>query len=156
MNQRKMESSHANETAPHRRPGHAAAEKENYHMQDHDGNQVSLAEHIRSIVPYRIPNGTTQSVYEALIEMAGLADLGAGPRQVEHLRQAAQFLEQALDSLRCPEDPGEAEKGERPSPCPCCYAGEGAVGCWDRAYDAGFERGYREAAEYLPRFRASD
>ena len=48
-------------------------------MQDHDGNQVPLAEHIRSILPSPIPNGVTEGVYQALFEMAGLADLPTSP-----------------------------------------------------------------------------
>ena len=85
--------------------------------------------------------------------MAGLADLRTGPQQEIQLRRAVQFLEKALDSLRCPEDPDEVDEGDRPSPCVCCYAGEGVVGCWDQAFNQGFEMDYREAARHLPRFR---
>ena len=122
-------------------------------MQNHDGNQVSLAEHIRSIVPSRIPNGTTQGVYQALMVIARLADSPASPWQEFHLRRAAEFLEQALESLRCPEDPDQGDEGDRPSPCACCYAGEGVAGCWDQAFDQGFEMGCLDAARRLPRFR---
>ena len=122
-------------------------------MQDHDGNQIPLAEHIRSILPSPIPNGATEGVYQALFEMARLADLPTGRRRGFHLRRAVEFLEKAVDSLRCPEDPEEVEEG-RPSPCVCCYAGEGVAGCWDQAFDTGFEMGYRDAAQHLPRFQS--
>ena len=125
-------------------------------MKDHDGNQLPLAEHIRSILPSPIPNGVTEGIYQALFEMAGLADLPTGRRREFHLRRAVDFLEKALDSLRCPEDLDLVDEGDRPSPCACCHAGEGVVGCWDQAFNLGFEKGYREAAEYLPRFRAGD
>ena len=123
-------------------------------MQDHQGHQVPLADHIRGIVPDRIPNGTKEGIYQAFLELAELAELGVGQRQGSRLHRTVQFLEQALDSLRCPENPGAVEEGERPSPCTCCYAGAGLVGCWDKAYDTGFETGYREAAQHLPRFGA--
>ena len=125
-------------------------------MKDHDGNQGPLAEHIRSILPSPIPNGVTEGIYQALFEMAGLADLPTGRRQGFHLRRAADFLKKAVESLRCPEDPDLVEEGDRPSPCACCYAGEGVAGCWDQAFYRGFEMGYREAAQYLPRFQAGD
>ena len=135
--------------------GHAAAAR-SIKMKDHDGNQLPLAEHIRSILPSPIPNGVTEGIYQALFEMARLPDLPTGRWQEFHLHRAVEFLEKALDSLRCPEDPDLVEEGDRPSPCACCYAGEGVVGCWDQAFNLGFEKGYREAAEYLPRFRAGD
>ena len=124
-------------------------------MQDHDGNQIPLAEHIRSILPSPIPNGVIEGVYQALFEMARLADLPTGRRREFHLRRAVEFLEKAVESLRCPEDPDQVEEGDRPSPC-ACYAGMGVAGCWDQAFDHGFEMGYREAAQHLPRFRAGD
>ena len=125
-------------------------------MQDRDDREVHLAEHIRSIIPGQMPNGVTEGIYQALFEMARLADLPTGRRQEIQLRRAVEFLEKALESLRCPEDPDQVDEGDRPSPCACCYAGEGVAGCWDQAFDRGFEMGYREAAQYLPRFRAGD
>ena len=122
-------------------------------MKDHDGNQLPLAEHIRSILPSPMPNGVTQGIYQALFEMAGLADLPTGRRQEFHLRRAVDFLEKAVESLRCPEDPDQGDEGDRPSPCACCYAGEGVAGCWDQAFDQGFEMGCLDAAQHLPRFR---
>ena len=122
-------------------------------MQDRGGNQAPLAEQIRSIVPSQIPNEATEGVYQALFEMAGLADLRTGPQQEIQLRRAVQFLEKARDSLRCPEDPDQVDEGDRPSPCVRCYAGEGVAGCWDQAFDQGFEMGCREAARRQPRFR---
>ncbi len=122
-------------------------------MQDHNGDHFSLPEYIRSILPDRIPNGVTKGLYQALFEIEDLAKLGSDPRQERCLRQVVQFLEKALRDLSCPDQPEDLEEGDRPSPCPCCYAGDGAVGCWDKAYNLGFERGYREAARHLPRSR---
>ena len=88
--------------------------KENCHMQDHQGHQVPLADHIRGIVPDRIPNGTKEGIYQAFLELAELAELGVGQRQGSRLHRTVQFLEQALDSLRCPENPGRSRKGSAP------------------------------------------
>ena len=57
--------------------------------------------------------------------MAGLADLRTGPQQEIQLRRAVQFLEKAVDFLRCPVDLDEVDEGDRPSPCVRCYAGDG-------------------------------
>ena len=122
-------------------------------MQDHNGDHFSLSDYIRNILPDKIPNGVTEGVYQALFEIADLAKLRSCPRQERYLRRTVEFLEKALGDLSCPDQPEGLEEGERPSPCACCYAGKGLPGCWDRAYNIAFERGYREAARHLPRSR---
>ena len=106
--------------------------KEIYHMQDHDGNQLPLAEHIRSILPSPVPDGVTEGVYQALFEMAGLADLPTGPGQKFHMRRAVEFLEKAVDSLRCPEDPDEVEEGTAPLPVPAATPARASPGAGTR------------------------
>ena len=106
-------------------------------MKDHDGNQIPLAEHIRSIIPGQMPNGVTEGIYESLFEMAGLADLPTGRRQEFHLRRAVEFLEKAVESLRCPEDPDQVDEGTAPLPVPAATPGRASPAAGTRLSTAG-------------------